>query len=190
MTRLVGFGASTVQGAGDSEGGFFRRLERKLAAAGTPHQCLNHGVGGDSTRDMLARFQAVRNDLPGRAVILLGSNDIPRDRDPWPQNRVPLDEYEANVRMLLAPFVHPGAIFVSSFLICPRRTGMDPGTFARYLEAALRIAKSRALETWDLHAESCGFGEKYFSADGVHYNDAGHEFIAEGICRRMGSRWR
>src|SRR5579862_6811055 len=45
MDKLIGFGASSVEGVGDTQGGFFRRLEKKLAAARTPHECLNHGIG-------------------------------------------------------------------------------------------------------------------------------------------------
>jgi lysophospholipase L1-like esterase len=185
MDSLIGFGASTMQGAGDSQGGFFKRLETKLAQAGSPRRCINYGVGGDSTRDMLARFGKLRPHLPSAAIVLLGSNDIPRDGDPWPQNRLPLPDYRVNVEIILKAFVHPGTLFVSSFLICPERTGMHPEVFAEYMGAALKIAASLDLAIWDLYAESLAFGGNYFAPDGVHYNDAGHEMIAERVWRMI-----
>jgi lysophospholipase L1-like esterase len=187
MTKLIGFGASTMQGAGDSQGGFFKRLEAKLSGAGRARKWLNFGVGGNSTRDMLARFDAVKVHLPCPAVILLGSNDFPRAGDVWPQNRLALPDYAANLRILFAAFSHPQTLFVSSFLICPRRTGMDPAVFRSYMQTALKIAAEHWMAIWDLYAESLGFGDKYYADDGVHYNDAGHEFIAEHVFRALGS---
>lgn len=185
MVKLIGFGASTMQGVGDSQGGFFKRLGAKLAKAGKPHDCLNFGIGGNSTRDMLARFDKVRPYLPCATVIVLGCNDLPRERDAWPQNRVPLAEYEANLKMLLGELAHPQGIFVSSFRVCPQQTGVQPETFGRYMEAALMIADSLQMRVWDLYAESAGFGDKYLAQDGMHYNDAGHEFMAEQLHRMI-----
>lgn len=182
MTKLIGFGASTMHGVGDSQGGFFKRLEAKLAAAGKPRECLNFGIGGNSTRDMLGRFGEVRAHLPSATVIVLGCNDLPREFDAWPQNRVPLADYEANLKLMFRELAHPETIFVSSFRVCPVRTGIEPETFSEYMGAALKMAGRFKLATWDLYAESARFGDEYFAQDGLHYNDAGHEFIAEHLC--------
>lgn len=187
MSKLLGFGASTMQGVGDSQGGFFKRLERKLATASNPRECLNFGVGGNSSADMLARFDEVRAHLPCPAIILLGSNDIPRDNDAWPQNRLGAAAYEANLEKMFPVFSDPQTIFVSSFLICPKRTGMHPETFVRYMEIALRLAARNGMTIWDLYNESLHLGDEYFADDGVHYNDAGHEFIASGVFDLMKS---
>ena len=181
MNKLIGFGASTMQGVGDSQGGFFKRLDAKLAKAGKPRECLNFGIGGNSTSDMLARFDEVRPHLPNPAIILLGSNDLPRKRDLWPQNRLSLADYSTNVKTILSDLFHPRTIFVSSFRVCPRRTGIQPETYAEYMGTALKIAASLRLITWDLYDESAALGDKYLASDGLHYNDAGHEFVAERL---------
>jgi lysophospholipase L1-like esterase len=186
LCKLIGFGASTMQGAGDSQGGFFKRLEGKLAEAGRARDCLNFGVGGNSTRDMLARFDAVKAHLPCPAVIVLGCNDLPRERDAWPQNRLSLADYAANLRTMFGAFDPAQTLFVSSFLPCQRRTGIDPAVFAAYLGTALKIAAEHKFAIWDLYAESLGFGDKFYADDGMHYNDAGHEYIAEQVFRRIG----
>jgi lysophospholipase L1-like esterase len=54
-------------------------------------------------------------------------------------------------------------------------------TFRAYQEAALELAHARSFVIWDLHAESLQWGGKYLCEDGIHYNDAGHEFIAERL---------
>jgi lysophospholipase L1-like esterase len=181
MPKLIGFGASTMQGVGDSRGGFFRRLEEKLGAGGHPHDCLNFGIGGNSTPDMLARIDQVTPHLPCRSIILLGCNDLPRAGDTNPGKRTSLQDYARNLETILRHFAKSPAIFVSSFAVCPKRTGIDPATFATYLGEALRIATSLNLQIWDLYAESLSFGDKYWADDGLHYNDAGHEFIAGRI---------
>ena len=186
MEKLIGFGASSVEGVGDTQGGFFQRLERKLADAGRPRECLNQGKGGDTTRDMLARLDRVRPHLPGKVIVLLGSNDMPRDRDGAPANRVSLDTYVENLEQLLSVLGGPEAIFVSSFAVCSDRTGVQSVTFATYMKVALKIATRRGMMVWDLYAESLKWGDRYLGEDGLHYNDAGHEMMAERLLVMVG----
>jgi len=181
MDKLIGFGASSVEGVGDSQGGFFKRLGAKLATVGKPHECLNFGIGGNTTRDMLPRIDQVRPHLPARVVVLLGSNDFVREADPEPLKRVPLTEHAQNVADILDVLGGPGTIFVSSFAVCQRRTGISPSVFASYMSEALKIATKRPITIWDLHAESLAWGDRYLAEDGLHYNDAGHELIAERL---------
>lgn len=179
--RLLGFGASTMQGVGDSQGGFLGRLAGLLAAAGTPHQCCNHGVGGNTTRDMLKRLDAARAQLPAQVVVILGCNDVPRERDAWPQNRTSLDEYAANLEAIFAGLAGAGAIFATSFAVCPRRTGVQPADLATYLDRAMGLAHTHGFTCWDLYRESLTWGDRHWAPDGMHYADAGHDLIA----RRM-----
>jgi len=185
MRKLIGFGASSVQGVGDSQGGFFKRLEGKLMEAGKPHICLNHGIGGNSTRDMVARLPQVQAELPARIIVLLGCNDLPRERDAWPQARASVTEYAQNLEDILRTLAGPETIFVSSFSVDPQRTGVSPATFAEYMGEAVKIAVSFKLPIWNLYAESLTFGDKYLAADGLHFNDAGHEMIAEHLSRMI-----
>jgi lysophospholipase L1-like esterase len=181
MERLLGFGASSVEGVGDSQGGFLKRLGQKLAAAGKPYECLNYGVGGNTTRDMLARLPQIRPHLPAKVIVLLGSNDFPRDVDWAPESRVPLDEFRRNVDKIFDELGSPSAIFVTSFAVCPPRTGIMPPTFQSYMEQALKSAAAHQMRIWDLHAESLRWDDRYLAEDGLHYNDAGHEMIAEHL---------
>lgn len=185
MIKLIGFGASTMQGVGDLQGGFFKRLEPKLAAAGAPRECINFGIGGHSTRDMLVRMTDVRPHLPSAGIVILGCNDLPRERDAHPQNRLSVEDYATNLTTILKELYHPDSIFVSSFRVHPEKTGVQPGTFAEYMGVALKVAAAQGFTIWDLYAESASFGDKYYAPDGMHYSDTGHEFIAERLCKMI-----
>jgi len=180
MTKLIGFGASSMQGACDSQGGFFKRLEQKLTDAGKPRICINFGIGGNTTRDMVARLDQVKPHLPCSAVIILGCNDMPRIGETNPV-RTSLEEYSKNLEIIMRVFAGPDTIFISSFAVDFARVGIAPQTFASYMASALKIAQSFDMQIWDLYAESLVFGGKYHHTDGVHYNDAGHEMIAERL---------
>jgi lysophospholipase L1-like esterase len=185
MDKLICFGASSAQGVGDSEGGFFKRLERKLAGAGRAFECINCGLAGDTTSDMLARLERVKRHLPARSIIFLGSNDLPRDRDSEPHRRTGLAEYKENVEEIVKVLGGSGSLFVTPFAVCPIRTGVQPAVFSAYLKAASKIAASYQMTIWDFYTESLDFGDRYLAEDGMHYHDAGHEVIAEGLLKRV-----
>jgi len=180
MDKLIGFGASTAQGSCDSQGGFLKRLERKLIAAGKPRECLNLGIGGNTTRDMVARLDQVKPHLPCPAIIILGCNDLPRVAEVNPA-RTSLGEYTKNIETILQFFAGPETIFVSSFVVDLPRVGIAPETFSSYMDAALKFAASLKLTVWDLYTESLAFDGKYLSPDRIHFSDEGHEFIANRL---------
>jgi lysophospholipase L1-like esterase len=188
MDKLVGMGASSMQGVGDSQGGFFKRLESKLADASWPHECFNCGVAGDTTRDMLARFGPVRAHLPAKGIVFLGSNDVPREGDEEPAKRTQPKEFARNVTTLLHALSESPTIYVSSFAVCARRTGIQPEIFAEYSRLAAEIAASLGLTVWDLHTESRAFDDWYLDPDGMHGNDACHEMIADRLFGMMRKR--
>ncbi|CAN5323731.1 hypothetical protein BH09VER1_BH09VER1_37500 [soil metagenome] len=180
MTKhLLGFGASSMQGVGDTQGGFLSRLASRCLATGT-HQVTNAGVGGNTTRDMLGRLPTL-NLPPDDLIVLLGCNDLPRAHDPSPENRVPLSEYRANLTTLLAALKGQRNLFVSSFLPSEPLTGVSLETFESYMAAATQIARELDYEIWDLFAETKHGAETYLAPDGLHFNDAGHAFLAGRI---------
>ena len=189
MIKVLGFGASSMEGVGDHErGGFLRRLERKLSAAGRPAEMLNLGVGGNTTVDMMARVRATSRHLPCAVVVLLGCNDVPRDRDRNPERRVAMDAYTANVRAILAALRGPDSLFISSFAVSEAKTGVQTQVLAAYMAAAMGVAHDLRYRLWDLQTESRPWGERYLAADGVHYGPEGHELLATGVLERLALR--
>ena len=184
--KVLGFGASSVEGVGDDEaGGFLRRLEQKLRAAGRPAKVVNLGVGGHTTVDMLARVNEARRHLPSAVVVLLGCNDLPRVPDQNPERRTDLPTYRANLRRILAALHGPESLFISSFAVSQEKTGVRAEVLAAYMEAAVMMARELGYQVWDLQTESRAWGGRYLAADGVHFGPAGHELLATGVMERL-----
>lgn len=177
---IVGFGASTMQGAGDTQGGCFARL--KLAGATLGAQWINCGIGGDTTRQMLQRAPAVAAHHATHLVVLLGCNDLPRSGDPAPDMRTTLDEYAQNLDRLLPAIRAPRSLFVTSFAVAPR-VGINDDDFARYVAAAADAARRHGYELWDLYGQTLQTISRYWAPDGVHLAGAGHQFVADGAWR-------
>lgn len=169
-----------MEGEGDSQGGFFKRLAGMPESVGVEFH--NRGMGGNTVKDMLERVEWVSELRPYDVIVLLGCNDLPRRDDASPQVRSSQEDYARQVRELLER-VHGGgrALFVSSFEVSEARAGVAPEVFEAYMAEALRAARGLGYEIWDLHGETRGRTEPLLAADGLHFNDAGHTMIAERL---------
>ena len=182
IRTLIGFGASSMHGAKDSQGGFFARLTKTLAIRSPDTRCVNLGVGGNTTREMLARADAALACTPRDMIVMLGCNDLPRDGDEHPAARTPLEEYAANLKTLLPKIKGERSLFISSFPVDAVRTGVRADVFAEYMAAAIDEAEQTGYQIWDLYA---GFRAApptpFWHPDGLHFNDDGHAMLAEGV---------
>ena len=186
---LVGFGASSMEGAGDTAGGFFRRLEGCDATARYERR-VNLGIGGNTTRDMLARAETAAALAPRDIIVLLGCNDVPRKNDDSKERRVPLAEYKINLQRILPTIKGEHSLFVSSFPVSSERTGVPADALSSYMAVALSIAAAAGYETWDLHGDLANSRlSSYYAPDGLHFNDAGHAMIASELAKRV-AEWR
>ena len=100
MTRIVALGSSNTELAYHSEGchNWFGWLEVGLRDRfGRVHHAINAGVSGETSRDMLARFDRdVAHYRPHLVIITTGGNDCS------PENDLPRNEFEGNLRALVA----------------------------------------------------------------------------------------
>jgi lysophospholipase L1-like esterase len=175
-----------MQGIGDSAGGFFRRVESTLTATSSSRRFLNMGIGGNTTRDMLARMQDVTQCGAHNLIVMLGCNDVPRDNDRSPAIRTTPAEYRDNLRLLLPAIQGTRSLFISSFPVCATRTGVHDETLAAYMQIALNMAAENGYDTWDLYGELKGTGlSPWWAPDGLHFNNDGHAMIASGVEARI-----
>lgn len=170
-----------MQGAGDSQGGFLKRLSIHLLEKQFPVEVLNHGIGGQTTRDMLARLDIVQTLAPYDLVVILGCNDMPRNNDQNTGIRTTLDEYRTNLEKILGTIKGTRSLFISSFSVSEEKTGISPSLFDTYMGAAIDLARSFQYDIWDLYGETKGKTAHLLAADGVHFNDEGHALIAEKV---------
>ncbi len=109
-----------MYGVGDSEGGFFRRVENSFREKSSGLRFANLGISGDTTQKMLARADEFGR-FPGHGlVVILGCNDVPRDQDRSPAIRSDLSKYESRLRSLLPATKGRRSQFISSFPVLLR----------------------------------------------------------------------
>lgn len=180
-SRLIGFGASTMEGVGDSQGGFFKRLQEKYRVAIPSVELINEGRGGETVYQMLKR--AVKLD-PARqfdVVVLLGCNDVPRANDATPDVRSGKEDYARYLASLFYYLKGRRSLFVTSPLVSEKQTGISPDLFGEYMGLAHSLAYSSHFDICDLYAETKENVSQYWAGDGLHLNDAGHALIAEKV---------
>lgn len=181
VSRFVGFGASTVAGAGDSQGGFFKRVENSVIESGTKLEFSNEGRGGETVYDMLKRAVKLEHLRPYDVVVLVGCNDMPRANDATPDVRSAKEDYVRYMASLLHYLKGRRSLFISSFLVSEEATGISPKIFGEYMSQALSLAWSTRYDIWDLYGETKDSVSKYWAPDGLHFNESGHALIAEKV---------
>jgi lysophospholipase L1-like esterase len=201
--RVLLFGDSITFGAWDSQGGWADRLKRFYNAEyqrvvetdnPNPHQILNLGIGGDTSRNLLARFEheykaRASANWPPVFVIAVGVNDtkVPRGGG---ANLVPIDEYRANMRAIvqLAKKYSDKILLVGLF---PLRDEELPfkdvvfrqDTVEQYDAVIDEVSKEFSVpkvEVLQVIAAQHDYKSLFF-ADGLHPNDAGHGRIYDLI---------
>ena len=181
MKTIVGFGASSMQGCHDTQGGFLKRLDLALNKETKHYNVINLGIGGNTTRDMVARVDDVMKYKPDCTILLLGCNDMPREGDTSPLQRTTLDEYRDNLKILLPKLLSTRNIFITSFYV----KWIKEDTFTRYMNAAQELAEAHNYEIWDLLTESRPLLPGLLFTDYSHFNDSGHQFICEHLAHML-----
>jgi len=199
---IVMFGDSTTaERPGAIEKVYADRVREALQGTGSTLSVYNAGVGSSTTknaRDRLARD--VLAHKPRVVVIQFGLNDAAVDvwkESPATASRVPLTEYEQNIRWIIATLraqnVKPVLMTTNPLRWTsklrdlygkpPYRPdepdGFDAPVLASYNEAVRRLAAELAVPLVDVHAAFTAQNADKLLLDGMHPNDAGHQLIAE-----------
>lgn len=182
---ILGFGASSMQGVGDPEGGFFKRLERNWRGKGGKPNFINQGIGGHTTRDMLARLPAAASLSPDLTIVLLGCNDLPRHPDGNADRRTLLPEYQSNLEKLLSELPGDQRIFCTSFRPDLNRHGISAENFSLYMNAARSLAEEAGWDLLDFFQMSLDWPAEFYAEDGLHASDKGHAWMAEQILKGL-----
>jgi len=185
------------------------RLDEALQSIGSSLSVANAGVGGNTTRDALARLERdVLAHRPRVVVIGFGINDAAVDVWKKPavtEPRIALADYETNLRSLVNSvrergaaviFVTPNPVRWTSLLRDrygrpPYRPEEDDGFDAPVLEsyrvamhemaAELQIPLVDLPAVWGAHLAENGGEVDALLLDGMHPNDAGHAVTAAAL---------
>lgn len=102
MPVICIFGASSTWGAWDPErGGWVNRLKLHLESKDYDIDVYNLGVSGDTTKELLERFNVeAKAREPTIIIFSIGDNDCVWD-EPQKNNLVSLEDFEKNIKVLI-----------------------------------------------------------------------------------------
>lgn len=157
---------------------------------------FNRGIGGDTVRDLRARWQSDVLDLsPDWLSVKIGINDVWRMFDGRTAEGVPIDEYESTLRALLRESVDRTGcrlILAQPYVIEPDRTEPQRAMTDQYggvvdkLAAEFGAVLIRTQDAFDRVLATTGSAD--WAADRIHPNQAGHAVIAQEFLAAFG--WR
>jgi len=190
--RILVFGDSITYGAWDSEGGWADRLKRwahqRYLENGTKLQVINLGIGGNTSRGILARMEheiKARHSAswPFMIILMLGSNDG-RVRDGVVE--VPLEQFVHNYHEIVEiakgytdKIIVVGLPPLGQLEIDFKEMQYSDATLESYDAQIRTIAGAYNLPFVDIRPLFTS--KDSFSPDLLHPNDAGHEIIYEAV---------
>ena len=203
---IVMFGDSTTAPRG-SLVVYATRIETALQSSDSSPSVHNAGIGGNTTRDAIKRFERdVLRHQPKVVVIQFGINDSAVDvwkKPPATTPRVPLTETLANYRSMITA-AQKQKVHVIVMTSNPLRwtsklremygkppynaeaeDGFESLNLTRYNEAIRRLAAELKVPLVDVHAAYPDFAAKHHTTidamllDGMHPGDLGHQLVAE-----------
>ncbi len=199
MPQILIFGDSIAYGAWDTEGGWAGRLrnfmDNHIATAPNYFWLIyNLGVSGDTTRDLLERFDReteARFDESEDHIILIsiGTNDTIFDNEKK-ENWVPIDEFKSNLKQLINQarkysdkIVLLGDTPVDESKVNPIPWVPNNSYLNKYIEEYNEVIKQTAQEQnvlfIDLLPEFQKIEYKNLLQDGDHPNSDGHKMMFE-----------
>ena len=187
--RMRPVGEGHLEALGD---GYVRMLD---AAVKVEHpewhlHLVNMGIGGNTSRDLVGRWQTDLLALaPKYVLIQIGINDVWRhfDRPLQPELHVSLTEYRSNLDTMIdsAAAAGCGVILCSPFFLEPNREDPMRAMADQYRAEMERCAQAHGLPYIDLQTPFDALAAHYYSccmsADRVHPNTVGQYVITRTI---------
>ena len=204
--RILFFGDSITQGFWGIEGGWVERIRKHfdtLAVADLDNSkqpyVFNLGISGDTTRSLLKRIESetsvrIWQNEPIMVVIAIGTNDdLFEASEQW----VPPEDFKANLKKiisLLQPITNTIMLIGNPACDESKTTPVSWGDFT-YTNKELQRSEATIAEAAKEHGLPYvpifeEFKQKLDAgadllADGLHPNDAGHQFIADKVLPKL-----
>ena len=160
---------------------------------------INMGIGGNTSRDLVARWQTDVMDLsPDYVTVLIGINDVWRqfDTPEITEGHVLPEEYRENLLWMLnttLPVVK-GMVLITPYMMEPNRQDPMRARMDEYGAIVKELAAEKHLPCVDLQAAFDAYFTEYHPAsinwDRIHPNVAGHCVIARALLNTIGCEWK
>ncbi len=182
----------------DALGNGYVRVVDSLLGAWYPELCLhviNSGISGNTSRDLLARFQRDVLDQKGDWIsICIGINDVWRqfDRPCIPSQAVLPEEYEANVESMILAVKDQvkGVFLLSPYLMEANREDFMRKRIDEYVAICKRLAEKHGCIWVDLQQIFESYCQTHHSSrlawDRIHPNLVGATLIAKSFLKAAG----
>lgn len=195
--RTQPIGEGTNGGLGD---GYVLFTEALIDSKYTKHQIrvTNMGISGNTSRDLLSRWQTDVIDLkPDWVTILIGINDIWRkfDRPKQKEIHVPIEEYKENVKSMIERTKEAGSkvVLMTPFYLEPNKEDAMRAMSDQYGQICIELAREYGLILVDLQSRFNEFMVNNYPAvlspDRVHPNTVGHMMIANEFLKAVDYEW-
>jgi len=186
------FGDSITEGYYDNEGGWVKRLSSKLSS----HQICNLGISGDTTEDLLKRFDVnVADKNPKMIIFSIGVNDsilILKEN----RNFVDFEKFKENIRQLIekARKITKNIVFVGLLSVDESKVTPMPWEpelhylnkdVEKYDQAIKEICETENLRFIDVNGKMKQEDYLEWLDDGVHPNSKGHEWLANLVVKQL-----
>ncbi|MEV6301189.1 GDSL-type esterase/lipase family protein [Actinoplanes sp. NPDC051861] len=171
--------------------GWFEILAESFHQAGTPAATLvNLGVSGDTTADVLERFDLLEAARPSRVLLMIGTNDAREHGREGGYRMATPGETERNLRALID--LVTSQLGAAITVITPPAVDQERiDSYFRDVPVHWRAAavaevadvvRKTAPDAIDLHEATREIGTAGFlEPDGVHPTSAGHQFILDHV---------
>ena len=210
MDRIVFSGDSVTdmgsvnpvgEGLFDNVGHSYVRIIENMLAVYYPEikiRVTNSGISGNTSRDLLARFDRDVVALnPDWVSICIGINDVWRqfDTPAIPDGQVMPEEYEQNMEAMIGKVKGKvkGIFILSPYIMEPNSADMMRARMNEYVEICRRLAQKHGCVFVDfqkMYEDYCSVRHSSFIAwDRIHPNEVGATLMAREFLNRCGFNW-
>lgn len=194
----MGSGQPVGEGLFDNVGHSYVRVVENLLSAVYPERMIrvtNSGISGNTSRDLLARFDRdVVNLNPQWVSICIGINDVWRQFDcpAMPEYACTPEEYRANVSTMLEKLKGrvKGVFLMTPYYMEPNKSDFMRARMDEYVKICCDLAEQYGCELVDVQALFDGYfsirHSSYIAWDRIHPNQVGATLIAREFLSHCG----
>lgn len=186
------------EGLFDNVGRSYVRVIENMLAVYYPEikvRVTNSGISGNTSRDLLARFDRdVVNLKPQWVSICIGINDVWRQFDcpAMPDVHVLPDEYEKNLEEMINKVKHKvkGIFILTPYIMEPNRQDMMRARMDEYVEICRKLSEKHDCVFVDfqkMYEDYCKIRHSsYIAWDRIHPNQVGATLMAREFLKHCG----